>query len=125
MRILSICPAVPAVDAKGYQVQAYYRIRHLSKNHSVSVVCFGQGDSDERHRAELLDMGVNVRMLPWRLSVGLPAVFRAFFDSKIPLQCALFSSPEFSFAVNDVIRDTSPDVIHSTTIRVLPNLSSC
>lgn len=122
MKILAICPAVPAKDAKGYQVQAYHRLRHLSKNHSVTVVCFGQGDSDERHKSALTDMGVRLRMLPWRRSVGLFEMLKAFFNHKMPLQCALFSSAEFKAAVDEVIRETAPDVIHSTTIRVLPNL---
>lgn len=123
MNILAICPAIPAKDAKGYQVQAYYRLRHLSRNHSVSVVCFGEGVTDEKHKLALTSIGIRVRMLPWRRIDTLLEVIMATFDHKIPLQCALFSSAAFKAAVDELIREAKPDVIHSTTIRVLPNLA--
>lgn len=123
MNILAICPAIPAKDAKGYQVQAYYRLRHLSVNHSVSVVCFGEGAADEKHKSALISIGIRVRMLPWRRIDALLEVIKASFKHKIPLQCALFSSTAFKAAVDELFRETKPDVIHSTTIRVLPNLA--
>lgn len=122
MNILSICPAIPARDAKGFQVQAYYRLRHLAKNHRVSVVCYGEGEADEEHRRVLSDMGINVRMLPWHRNTAILSSIKALFNGGMPLQCALFSSAAFRKAIQDCISDITPDVIHSTTIRVLPNL---
>jgi glycosyltransferase involved in cell wall biosynthesis len=122
VKILSICPAVPAVNAKGYQVQAYYRLRHLSKNHRITVVCFGQGELDEVRKSALLDLGIDVRMIPWRKSVGLCQIFKAIFNRDIPLQCALFSSGYLRSLLDKVTRSTAPDLIHCTTIRMLPNL---
>jgi glycosyltransferase involved in cell wall biosynthesis len=123
MNILSICPAIPAKDAKGYQVQAYYRVRHLSRNHNVSVVCFGQGGDDEKNRLALTSIGIRVRMLPWRRRDALCEVIKAFFDDEMPFQCALFTSAAFRAALDEIVQETKPDVIHLTTIRVLPNLS--
>lgn len=122
MKILSICPAIPSVNAKGYQVQAYYRIRHLSRNHNVTVVCFGQGELDEARKSALVNMGIHVRMIPWRKSVGLYQLVRSLFDRNMPLQCALFSSADFRSLIDEVMRSFGPDLIHCTTIRVLPNL---
>ena len=123
MKILAICPAIPARDAKGYQVQAFHRLRHLSRSHSVVVLCFGQGEYDEKHKIALGEFGITVRMLPWRRSVALFEVLKASFNHKIPFQCALFSSTDFKFALDGLICEIRPDVIHATTIRVLPNLT--
>ena len=122
MKILSICPSVPALNAKGYQVLAYYRLRHLSRKHNVTVVCFGQGESDEARKSALVDMGIAVRMIPWCKSVALYQVLKSLFDRNMPLQCALYSSADFRLLIDEVIRSTAPDTIHCTTIRVLPNL---
>lgn len=122
MNILSICPAIPSLNAKGYQVQAYYRILHLSRNHNITVVCFGQGELDEARKGALVNLGIHVRMIPLRKTVGLYQLARSFFDPNMPLQCALFLSADFQSLIEEVIRSTAPDVIHCTTIRVLPNL---
>jgi glycosyltransferase involved in cell wall biosynthesis len=123
MKILSICPAVPALNAKGYQVQAYYRLRHLSRNaKNVTVVCFGQGKLDEARKRSLMDLGIHVRMIPWRKSVGLYQLIKYLFDANMPLQCALFSSADFRSLIEKIIISSNPDIIHCNTIRVLPNL---
>ncbi len=124
MKILSICPAVPAINAKGYQVQAFYRILHLSKSNHVTVVCYGQGELDELRKSALVDLGVDVRMIPWRKSIGFYQLFKFILDRHMPLQCALFLSADFRSLVNELIRFTVPDLIHCTTIRVLPNLTN-
>jgi len=125
VKILAICPAIPARDAKGYQVQAYYRLRYLSKNHSLVVLCFGQGKSDESHKIALNELGICVHMLPWRRTVALFQVIKACFNRNMPLQCALFSSMDFRLALDKLVSEIRPDVIHATTIRVLPNFTNC
>lgn len=122
MNILAICPAIPAKDAKGFQVQAYHRLRYLSQHHRVEVVCFGQGDNDEKHKSSLTALGIRVRMVPWNLTSALFSSFKALFNPAMPLQCAVFSSLAFRKAILANISDLRPDVIHATTIRVLPNL---
>lgn len=122
MKVLAISPAIPARNAKGYQVQAYYRLLHLSENHCVSVVCFGQGKIDEKHKSALLRLGINVVMLPWQPAHALYSAFKALLNPEMPLQCALFSSSAFEAKVHEVAREIDPDFILATTIRVLPNL---
>lgn len=123
MRILAICPAIPAKDAKGYQVQAYHRLRRLSTNHSITVVCFRHGGSDEKHKTALTDIGIRVRMVPWNRTTALFEVLKAFFDIRMPLQCALFSSAAFKAEINVLMREFDPEFVHATTIRILPNLN--
>lgn len=123
MRILALCPAIPAKDAKGYQVQAYHRLRYLSATSSVAVVCFGKGGVDEKHQAELTKLGIRVCMVPWRPTRALFEAFKAIFNYKMPFQCALFSSSAFKMVVDDLINEIDPDMIHVTTIRIFPNFT--
>jgi glycosyltransferase involved in cell wall biosynthesis len=122
MNILSISPAIPARDSKGFQVQAYYRLQYLAKRHRISVICYGGGRANEEQKRILSDMGINVRMLPWKPSTAALSVIKALFNGSMPLQCAIFSSEKFKEAIRDCISEIAPDVIHSNTIRVLPNL---
>ncbi len=124
MKILSICPAIPAQDAKGFQVQAYYRLIHLARKHAVNVVCYGQGEADEARKRILTDAGIRVLMLPWHRTCAILAIIKAIFDRNMPLQCALFNSSAFRTAVQKILHEDAPDVIHATTIRVLPNLAN-
>ena len=122
MKILSICPAIPAQDAKGFQVQAYYRLIHLAQKHSVEIVCYGQGEGDEARMRVLSDAGIRVRMLPFCRTSALLSLIKAIFNRNMPLQCAIFASAAFRTAIQESLREATPDVIHATTIRVLPNL---
>lgn len=122
MKILAICPAIPAQDAKGFQVQAYYRLLHLARNHLVNVVCFGDGDVDEARKRVLTEVGINVCMLPWRRTTALISVFMALFGRDIPIQCALFSSSSFRSAIQNSVNNVAYDLVLATTVRVMPNL---
>ncbi len=123
MNILAICPAIPAQDAKGFQVQAFYRLLYLARNHLVDVVCFGEGDVDEARKRVLAEIGINVCMLPWRRTTALFSAFMALFNRDMPLQCALFTSSAFRSAIHHNMRNRAYDVVLVTTIRVLPNLT--
>lgn len=125
MKILSICPAVPALNAKGYQVQAFYRIHHLSRNHDVTVLCFGHGELCKERKSLLEDIGVSVIMISWRKDIAMLQVLKCFFDQKTPFQCAIFCSNGFRSTLNNIIRSFEPDLIHLTTFRLLPHLTYC
>lgn len=122
MNILSICPAVPAQDAKGFQVQAYYRLIYLARKHSVKLVCYGQGEVDEARKRVLTDAGIHVLMLPFFRTSAILSMIKAIFNRNMPLQCALFASAAFRKAIQESILEITPDLIHATTIRVLTNL---
>jgi len=122
MNILALCPGIPAEDAKGYQVLAFYRLRHLARQHKVHVICFGHGDADEARKELLEAFGVSVQMLKWRWTEAFLHGCAALFNSGMPYQCAVFTSSRFRHAVADAMREMSPDTVYGITIRVLPNI---
>lgn len=122
MKILVLSPAIPARDAKGYQVLAYHRLSYLVKSHSIDLICYGQGATDELRKSILMRMGIRVHMIPWRPIVAIFFIIKAIFNRDMPLQCALFRSFIFHATLKKVAREASPDAILAITIRILPNL---
>ncbi len=122
MKILAVCPAIPAKNAKGYQVLAYHRLQYLTKKHDVFVICFGQRAANQDHIAALASIGIEVRMLPWRWIDAVFEIIKSLFNRDKSLQCSLFSSSVFKAAVDDVALEFEPDLIYATTIRVVPNV---
>jgi glycosyltransferase involved in cell wall biosynthesis len=122
MNILALCPGIPAEDAKGYQVLAFYRLRHLARQHRVHVICFGHGEANEAQKELLENLGVSVQMLRWNPVEALLRCCAAIFNFGMPYQCAAFTSGRFRRAVATAMQERAPDVVYGVTIRILPNL---
>lgn len=122
MKILAVCPAIPAKNAKGYQVLAYHRLRYLARRHDVFVICFGQREANQEHIAALASFGIEVRMLPWRWIDAVFEIIKALLNKEKSLQCSLFSSSVFKAKIDKVALEFMPDLIYASTIRVVPNV---
>jgi polysaccharide biosynthesis protein PslH len=119
LNILSICPALPSLDAKGFQVQAYYRLKHLAKEHRVHVLCYGQGKADQVHKQSLLDIGISVDILPFPFHKVPFFLVKNIFWEGYPLQCVIYRSQRFRQSIRNCLRKYSIDLVHVTTIRVM------
>jgi len=121
MKILVVCPRIPAKNKNGDQVLSYHRLCHLAKSHNVHILCFSfDGDNSDKRSLELL--GIVVHQVPWRLIYAIWFSWKALFNDAIPFQCAFYTSISFQKLFSAVIRNFEPDILYSVTIRTIPNI---
>jgi len=118
MRILFLAPRFPYPPLKGDQVRAYNQIRHLSRNHEIGLVALTDQPVTQNEREEVekyCDVIEIVKTTKWR------ALFRAavgFFIKKDSVNESYFSSPNFSVAIERVVSQLPPDVVHVQLVRL-------
>jgi glycosyltransferase involved in cell wall biosynthesis len=124
MKILAVCVRVPEVGKKGDQVLSYHRLKYLSQNHSIHLICFGSSESDAIALNKLEVLGISVQLIQWSKLVAVLNVLTAAFNPTLPLQCALFQSGAFKRAIIHALDVFKPDAIYAVMIRIIVNLPS-
>ena len=122
MNILFVCPSVPALNSKGFQIVAYQRIKHLSEKHNICLICYGDRNSDAEAISELVKLGIKVNVIKFKKSVALVKAFTVLFDDATPFQCAIYTSDDFKKKYINILNVFMPDFIVITTIRVIKNI---
>ena len=122
MNILFVCPSVPALDSKGFQILAYQRIKYLSEAHNICLLCYGDLNSNAEAISELIKLGVNVNLIKFKKSIALFNAFIALTDDATPFQCAVYTSGEFKRKYIQILNAFMPDFVVITTIRVIKNI---
>jgi glycosyltransferase involved in cell wall biosynthesis len=121
MKILAICPRVPAKNKSGDQVLAFNRLRFLAEKNQVEVICFGHKSKDI---LTLQALGIKVNIIQWRLRSFIWPFFKALLQSSIPYQCAFYTSREFANTLSEKILELDPDFVYSVTVRPLLNFKN-
>lgn len=121
MKILAVSVRIPEQGKKGDQVLSFHRLKYLSKNHDIKLICFGSYISDAKAVKNLSSLGIIVKLIPWSKITALSNALLNIF-SVLPFQCAIFKSAAFSNAVRECLEDFDPDAIYAVMIRVLSNL---
>ncbi|MDP3759110.1 MAG: glycosyltransferase [Ramlibacter sp.] len=123
MKILVVCPEIPAAQKKGYQVLSYHRVAILAQKHSVQVLCFGRDENDLSDKRALEALGIAVHMVGWRKLDALRFGLGALIDTSMPFQCAFYASNAFRLAFNSMLREFNPDAVYAVTVRIFSNIS--
>lgn len=124
MKILAVCPRIPAAKKNGDQVLSYHRLAFLAKQHTVQVLCFAPDiDYDSDTRA-LEALGITVHTVPWRLLDALWFSVMALFNSSVPFQCAFYTSHTLRREFRTIVQNFSPDALYAVTVRPLLNVGS-
>jgi sugar transferase (PEP-CTERM/EpsH1 system associated) len=110
MRLLFVTQRVPYPPNRGDKIATYHQIRHLVRNHEVSVACLAENREDLDYVQGLAPMVTTVD------AVLLPphrAKIRALFalSSGSPLTVAYFNEPELHRRVASLMRTREPDAI--------------
>jgi glycosyltransferase involved in cell wall biosynthesis len=125
MKILALSIRIPEVDKKGDQVVSFHRLRYLSLNHTVQLICFGSRKTDASAIAKLEALGISVRLVHWSKFLAGLNVLSVAFSSNLPFQCALFKSSAYETLVAQALVSFKPDAVYAVLIRSLVNLPSC
>lgn len=124
MKILAICPRIPAAKKNGDQVLSYHRLAFLAQKHAVHVLCFAPANNDDSDMKALQTLGITVYTVPWRLVDALWFGLIALFNSSLPLQCGYYTSHSLRRKYLEILQDFDPDALYAVTIRPLCNISA-
>jgi glycosyltransferase involved in cell wall biosynthesis len=122
MKVLAVCVRVPEQGKKGDQVLSFHRLKYLSRNHTITLICFGSYASDAKAVENLSLLGITVKLIAWSNLIAIKNALTNVFFSSLPFQCALFKCATFAKAVKQCLKDFEPDVVYAVMIRVLINL---
>lgn len=124
MKIIAISNRVPAPEMKGDQVVSFFRLNYLAKmGHRIELVCFGDSrrSEDQNARMTLESSGVVVHFVHWKPLEAALNLLGAVLNHKMPLQCAIYRSDEFSKTVDKVAQTLKPDALYCVMVRVAEN----
>lgn len=122
MKILAVCPRIPAAKKNGDQVLSYHRLAFLAEKHTVQVLCFAPANNDDSDKSALEALGITVHTVSWRLVDALWFGLMALFDSSVPLQCGYYTSHELRRKFRKILQDFNPDAVYVVTVRPLCNI---
>lgn len=110
MKILFLTQRVPYPPNKGDKLRSYNQIRHLSRNHEISLVCLADNEHDLEHAKELGQWcrSVDVVSLPRVASKMRSAV--TLLSSR-PLTLGYFYSSKLRALIEKKLRDENYDLI--------------
>jgi glycosyltransferase involved in cell wall biosynthesis len=124
MKILAVCPRIPASKKNGDQVISYHRLAFLARKHAVQVLCFSPDNNDDSDMRALEDLGITVHTVQWRLVDALWFGLMALFDSSVPFQCGFYTSYALRRKFRKILQDFNPDALYAVTVRPLCNISA-
>lgn len=122
MNILFISTRFPYPPITGDKVIPYQRLKHLSKNHEITLLCFSNSDIDKEHLEEVSRYCKDVHVIPLRrVETYSNLVLKGL--GNIPLQVLYFESRRFKAKLEDLLRITKYDLIYVFMLRIAPYIS--
>lgn len=117
LKILFLTPRFIYPTIGGDRLKPYYLLSHLCKYHDVTLVSFFQGGLPPKSfTREVEKLGcklVTIPLLPFK--AGLRSFFKIF--SKKPLEILYYTQPEFTEAVQAIIKEEKIDLAFSFFMR--------
>lgn len=122
MKILMLVPLLPNIQMSGGQTRWYNIIRHLSKQHDLTLVTFIKDDSEEKYVDDLKKYCKKILIFrrpssPWTLRNLFLATFSFF-----PLLVIRNWSPKAKKAIKKEVETGHYDIIHAEAFYVMPHL---
>ncbi len=120
MKICFVAPRFPYPPTKGDKLRVYQAIKHLSRDHEITLVAATDEPAGEADVAEVARFCHRVEIVPiprWQsfASVALRAPL-----GSLPLQTHFYDSAVLRERLADVLAAERFDVIHASLIRILP-----
>ena len=122
MKILMLTPYLPYPPSSGGQIRSYNLIKHLSKEHEITLCSLIKFDSEEKYVKNLKPFCKNIHVFkrakkPWTISNILNTGFSAF-----PFLVVRNFSKEQQTALKKIIETEKFDLIHAETFYVSPHI---
>lgn len=122
MKILMLTPYLPYPPSSGGQIRSYNLIKHLSKEHEITLCSLIKFDSEEKYVKNLKPFCKNIYVFkrakkPWTISNILNTGFSAF-----PFLVIRNFSKDQQTALKKIIETEKFDLIHAETFYVSPHI---
>jgi len=122
VKICFVTPRFPYPPTKGDKLRVYQAIKHLSRDHQITLVAATDEPIGEADVAAVSRFCNRVEIVPVSRLQSLTSVaLRAPFSS-LPLQTHFYDSATLRERLAAVLADERFDVIHASLIRILPYL---
>jgi sugar transferase (PEP-CTERM/EpsH1 system associated) len=117
MKITVVAARFPYPLDKGDRLTVYHMLKHFSKYHEMSLVCFMAPDQNPAWVDKIQPFCQRIEIVPWRkwraytnCLLGLPGL--------TPLQVNYFTDPVMQKTVDKVVHETQPDLLYAYHVRV-------
>lgn len=122
MKILMLTPYLPYPPSSGGQIRSYNLIKHLSKEHEITLCSLIKFDSEEKYVKNLKPFCKSIHVFkrakkPWTISNILNTGFSAF-----PFLVIRNFSKDQQTALKKIIETEKFDLIHAETFYVSPHI---
>jgi glycosyltransferase involved in cell wall biosynthesis len=111
MKILLTCKEFPHAQVIGGPIIIYNRLKHLSKNHLVSLAAFSQ-EKDKIYVPSIQEYCHDLKLIPLPPKRSLLKVTKDFFFSPVPHYfLRVHDSPEMSRAIAEMVKKDQYDFV--------------
>lgn len=118
MRILFLTPRFPYPPFRGDKLRAFNFIKRVNENHEVALASFIEPEETEA-AGEMAAYCHSITTVPLNKSRSYANCMVDVFK-KTPFQVAYFRSPEMEKALDRLVEEFKPDVIHTHLFRMAP-----
>lgn len=122
-KVLMLTPYLPYPPVSGGRMRTYSLVKRLSKDHDITLVCFGRPEEREfdlepfREYCELI-------VIDRATSPGVAKAALMTLTSIKPITMRLYTSTEFKATISSLLNKQSFDVIHIESFYMLQNIPS-
>lgn len=119
MKILFLSLRFPYPPNRGDRIRAYNFIKHLSKDHAITLISFAHSKEDFDNIAHLEKYCHSIRVVSFKPLEAYVSLGKRFF-SKAPLQVSYFSSRRMQKEVEAAVCKGDFDLLHVHFFRLAP-----
>jgi glycosyltransferase involved in cell wall biosynthesis len=121
MKILMLTPYLPYPPSAGGQIRSYNLIKHLSKKHDITLICFTRDTNTDDQVNHMRKYCKKVFAFKRGKAWTIPNILRTGF-STYPFLVMIYYSNDVKAALQKEIADGGYDLIHAETFYVMPYL---
>lgn len=118
MNILFVTPRFPYPPLKGDQVIPFYRLKYLSKRHSISLLTFYQNEKELEFLRELSCFCEKIKYVKLTKFQAVLNMALAGITNQLPFQVLYYRSGKFRKALDEIIAGNEYDIIHTYMLRL-------
>ncbi|NTU73725.1 glycosyltransferase [Candidatus Roizmanbacteria bacterium] len=122
MKILMLTPYLPYPPASGGQIRTLNLLKHLSKNHKITLISLYKNAKEKEYTSHLKEYCHEVHLCkraerPWQFGIMAKAMF-----SFLPFLITRNYSSEAHELITQLLKKEKFDVIHAETFYIMPHI---
>lgn len=119
MKILMLTPYLPYPPSAGGQIRSYNLIKHLSKNHDITLACFTRDTNTAEQIKHMEKYCKKILIFKRGKAWTIPNILRTGF-SLYPFLVMIYYTPQIRETLEKELSSGDYDLIHAETFYVMP-----